>query len=300
MGRLDRDFDVDGNQPLLPSRNTDPSLQERGLAEIGRGASGQGEQASGPSTARSEYHDNRGRTYFVSESQIETLVEVGKFRSLLIEDLTNHRYGRDNDSAQRDLANLKTQGLIRQRTSYPEKAVYVALTQTGHRLANAHGLKDSDARQQLYHGFVKAREARHDAALYRLYYQEKARIESAGGRVLRVVVDFELKRSINRQLAKLKSETPSEQLNRKNEIAQEHGLKVVNGKIPLPDLRLEYETPGQDQTKVDLELATGHYHRSELAAKAQAGFAMYAMAGDAARLRPAMPDPEIMQDILSL
>ena len=37
-----------------------------------------------------------------------------------------------------------------------------------------------------------------------------------------------------------------------------------------------------------------------LAAKAQTGFAMYALPEDAARLRPAMSDPEIMLDILSL
>jgi hypothetical protein len=32
----------------------------------------------------------------------------------------------------------------------------------------------------------------------------------------------------------------------------------------------------------------------------KAGFLMYALAEDAARLRPAMQDPEIMQEILSL
>ena len=49
-----------------------------------------------------------------------------------------------------------------------------------------------------------------------------------------------------------------------------------------------------------MELVTNHYHHHNLATKAQAGFAMYAFAEDAARLRPAMQDPEIMQDILSL
>ena len=75
---------------------------------------------------------------------------------------------------------------------------------------------------------------------------------------------------------------------------------MVKGKILLPDLRLEYEGPDQQLAKVDLELVTSHYHHHNLVAKAQAGFAMYAFAEDAARLRPAMQDPEIMQDILSL
>ena len=37
-----------------------------------------------------------------------------------------------------------------------------------------------------------------------------------------------------------------------------------------------------------------------LAAKVQTGFVMYALPEDAARLRPAMSDPEVMLDILSL
>jgi chorismate mutase len=37
-----------------------------------------------------------------------------------------------------------------------------------------------------------------------------------------------------------------------------------------------------------------------LVTKAQTGFAMYALLEEAARLRPAMSDPEIMLDILSL
>ena len=44
----------------------------------------------------------------------------------------------------------------------------------------------------------------------------------------------------------------------------------------------------------------GVCNRESLAAKAQTGFAMYALPEDAARLRPAMSDPEIMLDILSL
>lgn len=52
--------------------------------------------------------------------------------------------------------------------------------------------------------------------------------------------------------------------------------------------------------KVDLELVTGDHQRAGLAAKAQTGFAMYALPEDAARLRPAMSDPEIVLDILSL
>ena len=60
------------------------------------------------------------------------------------------------------------------------------------------------------------------------------------------------------------------------------------------------KAPDQELGKVDLELVTGDYHAQGLAAKAQTGFAMYALPEDAARLRPAVSDPEIMLDILSL
>ena len=73
----------------------------------------------------------------------------------------------------------------------------------------------------------------------------------------------------------------------REEIAQEHGLKVVNGKIPLPDLRIEYETRDHEQARVDLELATRDYRGQHLAEKGKAGFSIYASADDAPRVRAA-------------
>jgi len=211
-----------------------------------------------------------------------------------------HRYGGDPAEARRDLDNLMRQRLILRRTTHPEKTVYVTLTKAAHRFLEGSRPQDSKQRQALYQGFVKPREARHDAAIYRLYQQEAARIEKAGGKVQRVILDFELKRSVNHKLAKLQSLPASEQAERKREIAEENSLPIVNGKVALPDLRLEYEGPDQELGKVDLELVTGDYHAQALAGKAQTGFAMYALPEDAARLRPAMSDPEIMLDILSL
>ena len=243
---------------------------------------------------------DRDRTYSLRDSELKTLTDVGTFRVLKLDDLVTHRYGRDPAEARRDVDNLLRQGLILRRTTYPDKASYFTLTKTAHRFLEATRPQHSKPRQVLYHGFVKPREARHDAAIYRLYQQESARIEKAGGRVQRVILDFELKRSVNRQLARLQSLPASEQAERKREIAEENSLPIVNGKVALPDLRLEYEGPDQELGKVDLELVTGDYHAQALAAKAQTGFAMYALPEDAARLRPAMSDPEIMLEILSL
>ena len=84
------------------------------------------------------------------------------------------------------------------------------------------------------------------------------------------------------------------------EIAEEHGLKVIDGRVVLPDLRLEYETPDHEQPRVDLEVVTGNYRSGGLSTKARAGFRMYASAADQVRLRAAMTEPEIMQEIFSL
>ena len=189
---------------------------------------------------------------------------------------------------------------MQRRTTYPDRNVYVGLTRKGRRYIEHNRPANAASRQVFYHGFVKRREARHDAAIYRLYQRESERITRAGGKINRVILDFELKRSINRELAKIHTLPAEEQLSRRQEIAAAHDLTVVSGKIPLPDLRLEYETPDQQQDKVDLELVSGEYRHGQIADKARAGFTLYALAEDAVRLRPALADPEIMQDILSL
>jgi DNA-binding MarR family transcriptional regulator len=233
------------------------------------------------------------------ESDLETLSDVGTFRTLALQDIARYRFRNDINDAKKHFEAMARQGLIQSRTSYPDRCIYVTLTRDGHRLASQ-ALADQNPTQKLYRGFVKTRQAQHDAALFRLYQQEAARIHKAGGKIRRVVLDFELQETVNRRLANVKSLSPQDLTNEKNKIAQEHGLTVVQGKIPLPDLRLEYEGPDQQITKVDLELVTSHYHRGTLATKAKAGFAMYAFAENAARLRTAMEDPEIMQDIFSL
>ena len=77
----------------------------------------------------------------------------------------------------------------------------LTLTKEGQRLLKNTNRLPED--QSIYRGLVKPREAKHDADLYRLYHKEADRIERAGGRPLRVILDYELKRDLNRDLAKL-------------------------------------------------------------------------------------------------
>lgn len=275
---------------------------------IGRGGSGReetndprdcGERKSERDRQPRQKYQDRERTYNLRESEMRTLTEVGQFRIVRTEDVVEIRYGGDARQAERDITNLKSQGLLQQKTLHgTNKEPLLALTREAHHFLNRNRPETSD--QTFYHGLVKPREARHDAAVYRLYDHAAKEITREGGTKLRVVLDFELKRNLYRDLAKLKDLPREQQQEEREHIAQNHGLTVVNGKIPLPDLRIEYETRDHQQARVDLELATQDYRAAGIAEKAKAGFTIYAPREDASRLRAAIRDPELTRGILSL
>ena len=168
-----------------------------------------------------------------------------------------------------DVNNLLRQELLRRSISQPDRSVYLTLTPGGHRFLLGRNGQGADENQVFYHGFVKTRETEHDAAIYQLYQKEAENIIASGGKVTRVILDFELKKSLNRKLARLSSLPEDEQAERKSEVANEHGLTVVKGRIQIPDLRLEYEDRDHNPAKVDLELATGHYRHASLGCQEQ-------------------------------
>jgi hypothetical protein len=299
MGRGRDHAPEDPRNPVTRTPLPERAHGDGAAVRSGRGGGGNTEHPAAGADPRAMDRD-RERTDAVRDSEIQTLADIGTFRTLTVEDLTRYRYAGDHDQAQSEVRNLTRQGLVRVRTTHPARAVYVALTREGYRFLKRHRPQDVNPDQVFYSRFVKPREVKHDAALYRLYQEAAQRIVREGGQVRRVVLDFELKKSINARLAKLGSLLEADQARRKEEIAREHGLAVVDGKIPLPDLRLEYETADRDQTKVDLELATSDYHRESLAAKVRAGFAVFALREDAAPRRRAIGDPELTRDIFSL
>ncbi len=239
------------------------------------------------------------RAHFLRDSELETLAEVGTFRVIAAPDLARLSYGGDNPRMEREIRHLKQQSLLTEKQGAGERnkpSRLLALTKQGARLLRKSGRVPDG--QAIYHGFAKPREAKHDADLYRLYQAEVERIESAGGRPVRVVLDYELKRNLNRDLQALheKGRAP-EAL---DEIAERHGLSVVNGKIPVPDLRIEYDTAEMERQHLDLELATRNYRPRALAEKAKAGFSLYARREDSSRLRRVLEEREITATILSL
>jgi hypothetical protein len=160
--------------------------------------------------------------------------------------------------------------------SYP----IVSLTKEGHKLLSRGKVVPSD--QTIYHGLKKPKEGSHDADLYRLYHKVSDEIEREDGRVTRVILDYEMKQELYAKLAKAleagRAKREREAL--REEIAEDCHLKVVQGKIPIPDPRVEYADQEFLLQRRDLELATDHYRPRGLAEKARAGSQIYARSGE--------------------
>jgi hypothetical protein len=237
---------------------------------------------------------DRDRGYRLTETQIRTIAELGRFRVVAAYDLREHAYRGRQELAEGDVEHLIAQGLVRRGTFDGPEATpreLLTLTRRGHGLLRANLLVRHD--QAVYHGFVKPKDANHDADLYRLYQKEAARIESEGGKNIRVILDYELQRKINRDIAHFGTSA-------RPEIAKRHALKVVCNKIPVPDLRIEYETRDGEMARVNLELVTEHYRGRSVAEKVRAGFRLFTPHGEADHLRRVLDQHELTAEILSL
>jgi hypothetical protein len=277
------------------SRNPTPEAPDRRNRTDGREQQSSRHQRS--DSPRAYYV--RDRAYLLRDSEMHSIKEIGKFRVIAASDLAKYAYGGNRERMDKEIRRLARHSLVSDKTveiSQKKTLRIVALTKTGHRLLkNTNQLPDD---QPIYHGLMKPREVKHDTDLYRLYQKEAGRIERGGGRPVRVLLDYELKRNLNRDLALLGPE--KDDPDAKERIAEKHGLQVVNGTIPVPDLRVEYETPELELRHVDLELATRDYRPRAMAEKAAAGFSLYGRSEDASRLRRVLDEREITARILTL
>src|ERR1700674_5573642 len=241
----------------------------------------------------------RNREYSLRASEVQTLTDLGKFRMVPADDLARFAYRGDRSQMESDLRNLSRQGLIEQRSieghsSYSTKVL--TLTKDAHQLLERAQLVSN--RQTIYHGLGKPRAARHAAALSRLYHKVAREIADVGGKVRRVVLDYELKQELYRKLSRV---DPNKDLAYERiRVANEYDLKVVNDKIPVPDLRIEYEDECRELRRLDLEIATRDYRPQGLSEKAKAGFHLFARQQDHAKLRRVLDTQEITARIFAL
>ena len=283
---MERDFQRDDTRQN--QREPEPLGQEHPV----RVREAQREPFDGRKREPRQTYVDQGGKYYLNEQQAASLRDLGAFRVITPQDLETHVYKGNAEAFSVDLRNLAEQRLVRSislkgRSPQP----YITLTKLGRDVTDRQ-LK-TNPQQKLYAGVVKLRELDHDSKLYRLYLKESESIQQAGGSPRRVVLDYELKKTVNKELAGIQKLSRQEQQQRREEIAATHHLIVLDGKIHLPDLRIEYEDRHLSLNRVDLELVSDHYRGSQIAAKRAAGFKLY---GNAHRGRAA----EYSRDILSL
>ena len=259
------------------------------------------EVASGTPRERRTQHQDRGRTYSLRTSEMEALADIGRFRTVDVQDLARFAYGGDQAHARQDLENLRAQGLVEEKTVFhAHKSARRLVTLTGEGLQmvrKASGLREE---QRLYHGFVKPRELDHDADLYKVYQKAANEVRQKGGRPLRVRLDFELKQEINRAKEAARKLSRDERAALLRAVAEENGLRAEGTSIHLPDIQIEYETRDGRIERENLELLSQNYREEGMRTKASAGFKIYARAGEANRIRRALNDTGLVREVLSI
>ena len=181
----------------------------------------------------------RSYAYSLSEAELETMQDIGRFRTIATSDLASHRYQGNRDEMRQDLHWLARQGLVRERTAWTSAGTnrleVVVLTKAGKELLEREGL--SKPAQHVYAGFVKPAEVAHDAAIYRMYQAEAEQIEQAGGRIRRVVLDYELKQKVYSPLVG-PAKTPLDT------------VEFLESPAPPPNVTLALLERGQDRYRI--------------------------------------------------
>ena len=183
---------------------------------------------------------------------------------------------------------LRSEGLIRTSPlSSDDRAV--TLTDRGRDLLEANRYERHDRthepRQTFHAGIRKPRELTHDTKVYRAYQRAEERLRGQGGRVRRVVLDYELKRDYQRFLHERnrgKKDCDGRPDREPEEIARwarEHELPYDDGHVRFPDARIEYEDRDGRSRHEDLEVVTGHYRGAHAGSAAKSGFTCYLSIG---------------------
>lgn len=244
--------------------------------------------------------------------------EAGRFRVVRTADLRETLYNGKTRPMENDLRYLRDKGLIetahinlrrdgRRRTI--ERVEVVTLTKAGRSLLIKQGDLPKD--QKVYAGLVKPREVEHDSQIYRAYRKEAEHIERNSGSNLRVRLDYEIKSQVQKAIyAGRKADPKHAMAEIKQQVAERFELPFVDGKIQIPDARIDYDLPCEADLDIDQGSRTGHedievltaaYHAGHLRSKAQAGFRNYASASDRATLTAKIEDDShLMENILEL
>jgi len=140
--------------------------------------------------------------------------------------------------------------------------------------------------QEIYAGFVKPREAKHDAELYRVYQKRKT-ASSGGAQSAPRAPRFRTEKKVNRDLTRLGLE--KDDPDKKRDVAERHSLRSFMPAFPCRHAdRIRDARPKHSASQ--LELTTEDYRPRLLADKARAGFTLYSHGDDASHVRRVLSD----------
>ena len=246
----------------------------------------------------------------------KTMLELGRFRVVRRDDLADAVYGGKQRVLREDLSYLRSKGLVETRhinlrrdgkRRHIDRVEVVTLTKDGRAWLRKSG--EVPAGQTVYAGFVKPREIEHDFLIYRAYRKQAGKITDQGGTNLRVKLDFEIKADVQKAIyIERKTDPTRDMADIKERVAKEQELPFVDGRIQIPDARVEFDRKldiDQDQGSrtghEDIEVLTAAYRPGQLRAKAQAGFRAYAAGADRASITAKIEDDHnMMRDVLDL
>ena len=138
--------------------------------------------------------------------------------------------------------------------------------------------------QRRWHGLVKPSEAHHDTAVYRAAREKIAALEEQGFTVRRIRIDAELKSELAKAAERARAEGGPEAARvAQHRVARELGLPVSDGKVHVPDVQIEFDRPGGEPGRANVEVVTASYKDRAIKAKAAMGFHLSASGSAALR-----------------
>ena len=215
-----------------------------------------------------------------SRTDRDAIADVGMYRAVSYKDLSEQHYDNHPYVTRRAVNRMVRAGLIEEHEATgPQGNTFKVLTATqrGRDAAHRAALDAGHVpEQQTWTGLVKPAELSHDTAVYRAALDERARIEAEGGRVVRVRLDAELKSLVATATEQARAAGGDRAAaTAKAAAAQELGLPMKDGHVMYPDAQLDIEDRDGMGGRVNVEIASDHYHAAAIVAKAGAGFAMH-------------------------
>ena len=214
--------------------------------------------------------------------------DVGIYRAVSYTDLSDQHFDGHPFTTRRLVTQMTRAGLIEEHEATgPHGHTFTVLTATARGKDAAHRAALDTGHvpeQQTWSGLVKPAELSHDTAVYRAALDERARIEADGGRVVRVRLDAELQAIVASATEKARAEAGDRAAgDAKAAAAHALGLPVHDNRVLYPDAQLDIEDADGVSGRVNVEIASDHYHAAAIVAKAGAGFALHGSSRSATR-----------------